>query len=80
MCCWQCVEVVCFSVNFIDFVVVVDIVVVIVMGVWDKFWCFGVVVGELEKGYFVGRGWIGDKVICWVVNFCCQIVFVVVVM
>lgn len=31
------------------------VVVVVVMSVWDQFWCVGGVIGKLEIGYFISR-------------------------
>ena len=75
----QRVEVARFSVNPTDLVAAADTVVVIVMGAWDKLRRPGAAAGELEKGHFVGRGWIGDKVIRRAVNLRRQIALAAVV-
>ena len=75
----QRVEVARFSVNPADLIAAADTVVVIVMGAWDKLRRPGAAAGELEKGHFVGRGWIGDKVIRRAVNLRRQIALAAVV-
>ena len=75
----QRVEVACLSVNPADLVAAADTVVVIVMGTRDQLRRPGAAAGELEKGHFVGRGWVGDKVIRRAVNLCRQIALAAVV-